>query len=362
MFCLHQVTSCIAHPRSARICRFALLRSFAAAAAPRPPRSGFLQGSAPQAPQTPSPSAGTPSTQPGGQQQVIRYGPADIHLQPKDQLRPLLPTWNPPPTRRPTREEMILSERMRFKFEDRWWAATLRGLADDDHPGQVRVGFDGWPSRHDEWVPLTTDRLYLHESHHPEYEAPPIPKRFTRESIIDSQGPVPEGERKAPKAVRVKPYDPEKERLKRLLRPPLPYNPEKERLKRVLRGQYAPPIEAYEAPRRDVPPVGFEQETQSSAAQAHVDAAPAQAAPVHQTPPETRSQASPRVSGVEWEEVPGAPPDGRQFRHVPSGRIHVGVPPSGWAELISPEAGPDGRPKRYYWHVGRNETTWERPQ
>merc|ERR1712107_214518 len=96
--------------------------------------------------------------------------------------------------------------------------------------GPVKIGFDGWPGRHDIWLERTTDRLYLHECHHAEYEAPPMPKRFERASSVDEDGnPLPV----QPRPPRPKVYDPEKERLKRASRPPLPYNPEKERLKRI---------------------------------------------------------------------------------------------------------------------------------
>eukprot|EP00913_Durusdinium_trenchii_P009243 g8688.t1 len=98
----------------------------------------------------------------------------DVNLKPTDQLRPLLPTWNPPPTRRPTPEELEVGFRVRFLFEERWWAATIREAWDSE----LRVGFDGWPSRHDQILPRDTDLLYLHESFHPDYVKPPAPQRF----------------------------------------------------------------------------------------------------------------------------------------------------------------------------------------
>merc|ERR1712232_377170 len=101
-----------------------------------------------------------------------------------DQLRPLLPTWNPPPTRPPRPEELEVSFRLRFKFEGRWWAATVREVKEDGGD-VIKVGYDGWPARHDEWVSRSSDRLYLHESHHAEYTAPPLPKRFQRPVPLD---------------------------------------------------------------------------------------------------------------------------------------------------------------------------------
>ncbi|CAK0848827.1 unnamed protein product [Prorocentrum cordatum] len=206
-------------------------RCASAASAARPPRSQFLQRRPDQEQAAPAggEAAGAPAAAGGGEkqgaQQPQRYGPLDVDLQPKDQLRPLLPTWNPPPTRRPRPEELELSARLRFLLEDRWWAATIREVGE----GQVKVGYDGWPSRHDEWVPLDSDRLYLHESHHADYVAPPLPKRYERQSATDAEGnPIVTIRPPRPKV-----YDPEKERLKRMLRPPLPYNPEKEGPPRV---------------------------------------------------------------------------------------------------------------------------------
>ncbi|CAJ1395052.1 unnamed protein product [Effrenium voratum] len=223
------------------------VRSFSS----RPPKSPYLQqrppppgpppaptNSAAPAPPPPAPAAAaaSPAATPAAmatpaataQTAPQRYGPLEVNLKPKDQLRPLLPTWNPPPTRRPEPQELEVSTRLRFLFEERWWAATVREAYDTE----VRVGFDGWPSRHDQILPRNSERLYLHECHHPDYEAPPVPQRFQRPQPVDSEGnPV----------VRTKPrpkvYDPEKERMKRALRPPMPFNPEKERLKRLLRNQ-----------------------------------------------------------------------------------------------------------------------------
>ena len=166
------------------------------------------------------PSA-VPSREPDPDRQE-RYGPLDVNLKPRDQLRPLLPTWNPPPTRRPQPEELEVSTRLRFLFEERWWAATVR----EAYEAEVRVGFDGWPSRHDQIVPRDSGRLFLHESFHEDYEAPPAPQRFQRPTATDAEGnPLPA----LPRAPKPKIYDPEKERMKRALRPPLPFNPEKER-------------------------------------------------------------------------------------------------------------------------------------
>ena len=149
-----------------------------------------------------------------------------MNLKPTDQLRPLLPTWNPPPTRRPDATELEVSTRVRFLFEERWWAATVREAYDTE----IRVGFDGWPSRHDQILPRDTDLLYLHESIHPDYVAPPVPQRFQRPTVTPEGQEIPQVRQPRPKV-----YDPEKERMKRALRPPMPFNPEKERLKRLLR-------------------------------------------------------------------------------------------------------------------------------
>ncbi|CAL1173092.1 unnamed protein product [Cladocopium goreaui] len=157
-----------------------------------------------------------------------RFGPLDVNLKPTDQLRPLLPTWNPPPTRRPEAHELEVSTRLRFLFEERWWAATVR----EAYETEVRVGFDGWPSRHDQILPRNTDLLYLHESVHPDYVAPPKPQRFQRPTVDAEGKEIPTLRQPRPKV-----YDPEKERMKRALRPPMPFNPEKERLKRLLRQQ-----------------------------------------------------------------------------------------------------------------------------
>ena len=128
---------------------------------------------APGAPSTPAPAVAHPpkdveTAQPRKTEtEPQRYGPLDVNLKPRDQLRPLLPTWNPPPTRRPEPEELEVSTRLRFLFEERWWAATVR----EAYETELRVGFDGWPSRHDQIVPRNSGRLYLHESVHPDYEA-----------------------------------------------------------------------------------------------------------------------------------------------------------------------------------------------
>eukprot|EP00439_Symbiodinium_sp_Y106_P062859 s1396_g9.t1 len=181
---------------------------------------------APGAPSTPAPAVAHPpkdveTAQPRKTEtEPQRYGPLDVNLKPRDQLRPLLPTWNPPPTRRPEPEELEVSTRLRFLFEERWWAATVR----EAYETELRVGFDGWPSRHDQIVPRNSGRLYLHESVHPDYEAPPAPQRFQRPTATDAEGnPLPA----LPRAPKPKVYDPEKERMKRALRPPLPFNPEK---------------------------------------------------------------------------------------------------------------------------------------
>lgn len=256
---------------------------------------------------------------------------------------------------------------MRFKFEDRWWAATVRAVGDDDD--RVRVGFDGWPSRHDEWVPRDSDRLYLHECVHEEYEAPPIPKRYQRPVPTDADGnPV----QPSPRPPRPKVFDPEKERMKRALRPPLPYNPEKERLKRLLRGQYAPPVDNYTAheavptanttttheAKLDANQVSDAATSEKTTAAVSVTAAPAarddhiasakSAAPAPPPP-------GPPPEVVEWLEVPGGVDGARAFRHAITGEVRPGPPPSGWVELLA-----DGG-ARYYWHVERKVTQWERP-
>lgn len=264
----------------------------------------------------------------------MRYGPLDPDLRPQDQLRPLLPTWNPPPTRPPAPEELEVSTRLRFKLDDRWWAATVREVGEE----QVKVGFDGWPSRHDQWVARDNERMYLHESSHPEYQAPPIPERYTKTTPTDAEGnPLPV----TPRAPRPKVYDPEKERLKRALRPPLPYNPEKERLKRLLRGQHAPQMHDDRPARRAEAATAQESQSSSYGAQ--------QASPVP-------AAATLAPDAVEWKEVPGGVEGRRGFRHTLTGELLRGKPPSGWAELIA-----DGG-QCYYWHVGRNVTQWERPQ
>eukprot|EP00933_Yihiella_yeosuensis_P056500 TRINITY_DN55712_c0_g1_i1.p1 TRINITY_DN55712_c0_g1~~TRINITY_DN55712_c0_g1_i1.p1 ORF type:complete len:351 (+),score=87.22 TRINITY_DN55712_c0_g1_i1:81-1133(+) len=339
-------------------CRFALrslqLHAYrACASAARPPRSQFLNTRPAPAPGAGTSSASTAS-QPEQGQQKQRYGPLDVDLQPRDQLRPLLPTWNPPPTRRPKPEELEVSTRLRFCLEERWWAATVREVVGEN---EVKVGYDGWPSRHDETVPRDSDRLYLHESFHDDYVAPPLPQRYQRPAPTDAQGnPLPAG----PRAPRPKVYDPEKERMKRALRPPLPYNPEKERLKRLLRGQYAPPVDSFETSsatgastaepqpqeQPEVKPVRFDEPA--------VEAAPRAAPPPAGPPP---SPAPPPVVVVQWLEVPGGVQGERAFRHAISGEVKTGPPQTNsWVELLA-EGG-----NRYYWHVGRNVTQWEKPQ
>ncbi|CAE7311044.1 SMM1, partial [Symbiodinium necroappetens] len=199
--------------------------------APAPPRSPPPAPGPPGAPPTPgtpavaeAPPKDVETLQPQKTEKTEtepqRYGPLDVNLKPRDQLRPLLPTWNPPPTRRPEPDELEVSTRLRFLFEERWWAATVR----EAYETELRVGFDGWPSRHDQIVPRNSGRLYLHESVHPDYEAPPAPQRFQRPTATDAEGnPLPA----LPRAPKPKVYDPEKERMKRALRPPLPFNPEK---------------------------------------------------------------------------------------------------------------------------------------
>lgn len=345
-----------------------------AAATHRPARSQHLQR--PPREQRP------PAQQGGGsEEQPVRYGPLDVDLQPRDQLRPLLPTWNPPPTRPPKPEELAVSTRLRLKFEDRWWAAAVREVGEDPS-GLVKVGYDGWPSRHDEWLPRDSDRLYLHESFHADYKDPPMPQRFERPVLLDEEGnPLPA----APRAARPRVFDPEKERLKRALRPPLPYNPEKERLKRLLRGQHAPPLDEEPPSQRrsfdDEPrqaqaatPVsrsvsdaastaasdpGFGAASSSGATAAAATAAPASPAAA------AAAAAAPRAPDpVQWVEVApsgagtgaSGPPSPRTFRHTASGEVRQGAPMSGWVELMA-EGG-----ARYYWNVESGVTQWTRPQ
>eukprot|EP00440_Ansanella_granifera_P018764 gb/GFBE01020384.1/.p1 GENE.gb/GFBE01020384.1/~~gb/GFBE01020384.1/.p1 ORF type:complete len:383 (+),score=54.66 gb/GFBE01020384.1/:1-1149(+) len=353
--------------------------------AARPPRSQFLhkrpdlstssaatasavdpQGfPEPQQPQKNQSQSQLQQTSPQ-QQQPQRYGPLDVDLKPRDQLRPLLPTWNPPPTRRPRPEELEVSTRLRFRLEDRWWAATVREVSENE----VKVGYDGWPSRHDETVPRDSDRLYLHESFHEDYVAPPLPQRYQRPTATDAEGnPLPAG----PRAPRPKVYDPEKERMKRALRPPLPYNPEKERLKRLLRGQYAPPVSNFEPPVQEQPgstdepavvesplhPVQQTEPGSSSATPARQFGLgqPGQARPDGAMQPVPAPPAAPAPPLVEWTEVPGGVNGTRAFRHAVSGEVRQGPPPTtSWVELLA-----DGG-NSYYWHVGRNITQWEKPQ
>eukprot|EP00929_Paragymnodinium_shiwhaense_P041130 TRINITY_DN21386_c1_g2_i1.p1 TRINITY_DN21386_c1_g2~~TRINITY_DN21386_c1_g2_i1.p1 ORF type:complete len:398 (-),score=78.85 TRINITY_DN21386_c1_g2_i1:153-1346(-) len=325
----------------------------------------------------------------------IRYGPADVDLQPQDQLRPLLPTWNPPPTRTPTPEELDVSTRLRMKFEGRWWAATVRELGEPG--GSVKIGYDGWPSRHDEWVERTSDRLYLHESHHADYKPPPLPKKFERPIPKDADGnPLP----LTPRTPRPKVFDPEKERLKRALRPPLPYNPEKERLKRQLRGQSAPqeePLEeesswiepSFSAPvvekAKDVMPAtesplpdrtAPKADVSGNASSHGVTPAAASAASAAQTsgvvsaasssgaPAQAAAPAPPPPPGppkrqavdlVDWVEIPSQLADQRSFRSTRTGQVIQGPPPSGWVEISA-----TGNAK-YYWNVATQVTQWERP-
>eukprot|EP00930_Biecheleria_cincta_P052249 TRINITY_DN374_c1_g1_i1.p1 TRINITY_DN374_c1_g1~~TRINITY_DN374_c1_g1_i1.p1 ORF type:complete len:366 (+),score=79.17 TRINITY_DN374_c1_g1_i1:37-1134(+) len=332
----------------------------------RPPKSKFLH----DRPDLTASSEEQPpqQQQQQQQQQPQRYGPLEVDLQPRDQLRPLLPTWNPPPTRKPRPDELEVSTRLRFLKEDRWWAATVREVLEND---EVKVGYDGWPSRHDEVVTRDSDRLYLHESFHEDYVAPPLPQRYQRPTATDSEGnPLPAG----PRVPRPKVYDPEKERMKRALRPPLPYNPEKERLKRLLRGQYVPPVESLESPIQRAEPESAQKEPaeqegvprqagtpdMSAFAQNQVGASShlGQVSPASpQSSSKPAAPAPPPLPVVEWAEVPGGMQGARAFRHATTGEVRQGPPPTqGWVELMA-EGG-----SRYYWHVGRNVTQWEQPQ
>lgn len=320
----------------------------------------------------------------------MRYGPMEVDLRPRDQLRPLLPTWNPPPTRQPSPEELEVSSRLRFRFENRWWPATVREV----NESQVKVGYDGWPGRHDEWVPRTSDRLYLHESSHPDYIDPPMPKRFQRPTLTDADGnPLPPTAR-APKP---KPFDPERERMKRALRPPLPYNPEKERLKRLLRGQSVAPLEddpelestaeprvsavlqrqpesqpaqpQHEQPLQVVTPREARHFDYSAGAAAAPQVASASFSPARSEsaaadtaagvapppPPLPPAAAKPLAKVVEWVEILGGQGGVRAFRSTTTGEVRTGPPLSGWVELLS-EGG-----ALYYWHVERQLTQWEKP-
>lgn len=296
-------------------------------------------------------------------------------------LRPLLPTWNPPPTRPPQPEELEVSTRVRLKKEDRWWAATVREVGQPGEP--VKIGYDGWPGRHDEMIPRDSDRLYMHESFHPDYSAAPLPQRYQRPAPVDDEGnllPV------TPRAPRPKVFDPEKERMKRALRPPLPYNPEKERLKRLLRGQHAPPMveepqraweEEEQQHQQQAPAVEESRAAPTEGDQGSVAAAPSaspasaasaaggkSAAPAVPAASAAHSSAPPppgppppaaAVERVEWVEVEGQ--DGaRAFRHIATSEVRLGTPLSGWVELAA-EGG-----ARYYWHVGRQVTQWTPPQ
>jgi hypothetical protein len=291
----------------------------------KPPKSAALEHRKPRDGETPKPDEDSAK-------KPVRYGPSNVDLKPRDQLRPLLPTWNAPPTRAPKPDELKDGFRVRFNFEGRWWPATIREEGDDGV--EVKVGYDGWPSRHDEWVPRTSDRLFLHESHHEDYVAPPMPPRYQKPVLKDSEGnPLPP----TPRPPRPKVYDPEKERLKRALRPPMPYNPEKERLKRLLRGQHAPAA-AEEAPRVALarPPVSETSTTPPPA------------------PPRAEKPEVPQPV-VLWLEVPGGLDGSRAFKHAVTGIVHKGAPTSGWAQVLAPNG------QHYYWNVDKGETTWEAP-
>lgn len=261
-----------------------------------------------------------------------------------------------------------MGTRLRFKFKDRWWAATVRELGGDD--GRLRVGFDGWPSRHDEFVDKGSDHIYLHESFHAEYVAPPIPKRYQRPAPVDADGnalPV------TPRPPRPKVFDPEKERMKRALRPPLPYNPEKERLKRLLRGQYAPPIEqsAFDQPSSDAgnqqphaqaePPPFSEARIARDATAATAVSGRAAAGNERQLESEqSKPNPAPPPPGpppqvLAWQEMPGGVDGVRAFRSTSTGEVCKGPPPSGWVEILA-----DGG-AHYYWNVESKATQWQKP-
>mmetsp|Transcript_12459 Transcript_12459/g.34312 ORF Transcript_12459/g.34312 Transcript_12459/m.34312 type:complete len:358 (-) Transcript_12459:92-1165(-) len=319
----------------------------------KPPKSAALERRKPRNVETPKPAEDS--------KKPVRYGPTDVDLKPRDQLRPLLPTWNSPPTRVPKADELKEGFRVRFNFEGRWWPATIREEGDDGV--EVKVGYDGWPSRHDEWVPRTSDRLFLHESHHEDYVAPPMPPRYQKPVLKDSEGnPLPP----TPRPPRPKIYDPEKERLKRALRPPMPYNPEKERLKRLLRGQHAPAA-AEEAPRAAPArsPAAAEEAPKAApsrplaAAEEAPKATPARPADseTSSTPPSQPDVGKPEVPQpvVLWLEVLGGLDGSRAFKHAVTGIVHKGAPTSGWAQVLAPNG------QHYYWNVDKGETTWEAP-
>ena len=74
------------------------------------------------------------------------------------------------------------------------------------------------------------------------------------------------------------------------------------------------------------------------------------------------------ADAIEWVEIPGGHGGVRTLRHVVSGEICRGPPPSdwaaGWVELFTErevERQHDGG-FRYYWHVARDIVRWERPQ
>lgn len=280
-----------------------------------------------------------------------RLGRIDTDLKPQDYLGPLLPTWNPPPTRSPRPEELEVGTRLRFKVNGRWWPAAVQEKNGD----MIRVTYEGWPARFDEWAPSDSDRLFLHESFHPDYKLPPVPRPerlfdFVKDSRVRPETPRP----RKPRA-----FDPEKDRLKRATRPAQSYDPIREREKRLLRVQpnANSPFKstAYSGSGRS--DHGRQSQTTPATITAFVTKNPPWNNPdTPKTPTTTLPSSQNEGASLAWTEVDAPSKSAsRAFRHVTTGEVTLGTPTSGWVKLRSNDGA------TYYWNACNGDTQWEHP-
>lgn len=140
-------------------------------------------------------------------------------ISPADQyarLKHFLPLTKEP-SRRPSPEDLRIGVRLRVEWSSGWWASRIIEEAD----GRIKVNFTSWSSKYDEWIVKDSSRLRIPDSDDvdpPENEDIRISAGFGS-SPSDTGGVpgVPSSLRIAP---RIKPFVPK------------PYNPEKEFLKR----------------------------------------------------------------------------------------------------------------------------------
>mmetsp|Transcript_73826 Transcript_73826/g.205296 ORF Transcript_73826/g.205296 Transcript_73826/m.205296 type:complete len:879 (+) Transcript_73826:93-2729(+) len=193
---------------------------------PPPPPSGIPPG--PPAPSSTQPLCGhaDASWQRSGSGASASGFPPTARLstaaEQYEKLKNVLPMIKEPDTPRPSPSELRVGTRLRVQWKDAWWLARVVHESETE----IKVSFTSWSSEYDEWVPRDSSRLRIPAADDVD---PPEPQ-------VSFPPPLAAGAANSPDAAKVPGLPPQLSVAPRIKQyTPKPYNPEKEFMKRQLR-------------------------------------------------------------------------------------------------------------------------------